>query len=376
MFVLLLFYAGGGWYFAGQINSTALEVSHDEPARSLEIVSSTNGTVTLRENDTDVPALDSASSYGLSWDGGYGQVSGEPVEGGAEDGTGVTRRFKLLDGVAPPDGDAAALIRDAFPEDDPAAATDRAVREVEYTSPVGTFPAWFLPGRGSTWVVLTHGGLGTTRAEALRVMKTTAELRLPSLAITYRNDEGVPADPSGQWRYGRTEWEDLEGAVRYALDHGADDVVLVGYSMGAAITASFLERSPLAEEVSRVVLDSPMLDFERTVDYGASQRKLPLLGELPGSLTWVAKQIAAVRYDVDWESIDYLDNTAWVQVPTLVIHGDDDTRVPLSTSETLASEHPDLVTLEIVPGAAHVEAWNVAPASYDEALRGFLSQAD
>lgn len=62
--VLLVFYVGGGWYFAGQINSTALEVSHDDPDRSLEVVASSNRTVTLMETGIDVPALADASTYG------------------------------------------------------------------------------------------------------------------------------------------------------------------------------------------------------------------------------------------------------------------------------------------------------------------------
>jgi hypothetical protein len=59
-------------------------------------------------------------------------------------------------------------------------------------------------------------------------MRSTTDLHLPSLAIKYRNDKGVPADPSARYQYGRTEGRDLEGAVRYALAHGGGRVVLVG----------------------------------------------------------------------------------------------------------------------------------------------------
>jgi len=114
------------------------------------------------------------------------------------------------------------------PDGDPSDALGTPVREVHYTSPAGNFGAWFVPGRGHTWVVFTHGGLGSDRSEALRAMRSTTDLHLPSLAIKYRNDKGVPADPSARYQYGRTEWRDLEGAVRYALAHGGGRVVLVG----------------------------------------------------------------------------------------------------------------------------------------------------
>lgn len=254
----------------------------------------------------------------------------------------------------------------------PEAVLGTPVRDVEYTSAVGTFPAWFVPGTGSTWAVLTHGK-GADRTETLGALRTTVALDMPSLAITYRNDPGLPEDPSGFYAYGRTEWRDLEAAVQYALDHGARDVVLVGYSMGGGITAAFLESSPLAAEVSRVVLDSPMLDFGETVSFGASQRSLPGIGRLPGSLTWMAKRLATARYDVDWSETDYLDDTSWLTVPALVLHGDADLTVPLRTSEELAADREDLVDLVVVEGAAHVEVWDQDPAGYDARLRGFLS---
>jgi len=68
--------------------------------------------------------------------------------------------------------------------------------------------------------------------------------------ISYRNDAGAPQDPSGMLRYGLTEWQDLAATVRYAIGHGARQLLLVGYSMGGAIVASFLERSPLGARVA------------------------------------------------------------------------------------------------------------------------------
>ena len=54
--------------------------------------------------------------------------------------------------------------------------------------------------------------------------------------------------PDGFYRFGETEWEGLEGAAQYALDKGAEDLILVGYSMGGAIITNFLFESLLAEQ--------------------------------------------------------------------------------------------------------------------------------
>ena len=100
---------------------------------------------------------------------------------------------------------------------------------------------------------MLHGRRVTPR-EALRMLPVTTGLGLPSLSITYRNDFWAPKTEDCYYRYGQTEWQDLEGAVRYALEHGADNVVLVGYSMGGGIVINFLYESSLAGEVRGVIL--------------------------------------------------------------------------------------------------------------------------
>jgi hypothetical protein len=368
-----LFYVGGGWYFAGRIDSGALAVRHpgDETVEVLDVAAAQ---VTLRETDDDIPALEADTTYGLLWRGGHGEMYGPPLANAGSEGTEVTRSFRVSGGSPPGIGETVAVDRDVYPDDDPATALGVSVEEVEYTSPAGVFGAWYVPGGGQTWVIFTHGGLGSDRSEALRAMRATTGLHLPSLAIEYRNDEDVASDPSGRYQYGRTEWRDLEGAVRYALDHGAGEVTLVGYSMGAAITAAFLQNSPLASKVAQVVLDSPMLDLSRTIEYGAEQLTFPVMGPPPESLVWVAQRIAAARYDVDWDALDYLDDPSWLTVPTLVFHGTDDLRVPIDTARQLRATKPDLVDLVEVDGADHVEAWNKDPQAYERELAAFLTR--
>jgi len=192
--VAALLYAGGGWYFSGQIEEGGLAVRHQSPDRSLEVLRVARGTVTLVETGADVPALHNDSTYGLGWDGGYGQISGPAKRDrrGAE-GDEVTRQLKVLKGNPPKTGDMAGLDRDAFPTDAPVLAVGERVRNVNYPAGGGTYPAWFVPGRGKSWVILTHGGLGTTRAEALRAMTTTVDLAMPSMAIATATTKGWPA---------------------------------------------------------------------------------------------------------------------------------------------------------------------------------------
>ena len=361
--LVLLLFVGGGWYFAGQIHDDALAVDPWEPQYGQNVVSADETSVTISDPADEQPVLDGPDTWGIQWRSGYGQVHGP-----GSDADEVTRDFTLLSGQPPRSDEPIAVDRSAFPLDDPAAALGTEVQDVAYGP--AAMPAWFVPGEGPTWAILVHGK-GATRAETLRMMRTTVAAGLPSLAIGYRNDRDAATDPSGLYQFGRTEWRDLADAVAHAQEQGARDVVLVAASMGAAITASYLEHVPDAP-VRALFLDSPMLDFGETVTYGASQRTLPVLGTVPEPLPWTAKQIAALRWDVDWTAVDYLDDTSWVSVPTLVVHGDDDLTVPLRTSEELAEALPDLVELESFKGAGHVASWNSAPDRYDALLARFL----
>jgi alpha-beta hydrolase superfamily lysophospholipase len=354
---------GGGWYVAGQIGDRALALHPYAPRTPLTVVAVHRASITLRGR---LPELTRPGTYGVYWAGGYGQVSGPPR------GTGVvTRAFHVLTGVAPRPGTRAGMTGDAFP-DDPRVALGVPVRSVTYRSPAGAFPAWYVPGRGTTWALLVHGK-GATRTSMLRMMRVPVRLGLPSLDLGYRNDAGSPRDPSGRYGWGGTEWQDLDAAVGWAQQHGARHVVLLGASMGGAVVAAFLEHSTRAPLVSAVVLDSPVLDLAGVVDLGIARRALPVVGwRVPGPVRWTAERVVSLRYGVDWRGLDHLDDTSWVRAPVLLLHGTGDATVPFATSAALAAEQPDLVTFLPQPGVAHVQSWNHDPGRYEAALRRFL----
>ena len=65
-------------------------------------------------------------------------------------------------------------------------------------------------------------------------------------------------------------------------------------------------------------------------------------------------------------------STSWVTVPTVTVHGTDDKTVPVTVSERLRAQEPDLVTFEPFDGAGHVASWNSDPQRYDALLADFL----
>ena len=355
--------AAGGWYYSGVLKDGALVVDHEPSQPDLEVVAIGGGQVTLRMT-SEAKADGSWTKdgiWGLEWDEGYAQV-GTILE--IDDQQAVRELFPMMGTLEI--GDAVRLDSFAFP-DDPQTALGLSYEDVSFSSPLGDFPAWFIDGSRSIWVIFVHGR-GVDAEEALRILPTLVESGFPTLMITYRNGRDALTSPDGFYHYGQTEWEDLQGAVTYAIEQGAEDIVLVGYSMGGAVVTNFLYESPLAGRVRGVILDSPMLNFNATIDLGARNRGIP------GLLTAVGKFVAAFRYGVDWGALDYLSRVDELDTPILLFHGDADDIVPIETSDELAMARPDLVEYVRVSGATHVRSWNMRPAAYGSAVQDFLQE--
>ncbi|MFI1283954.1 alpha/beta hydrolase [Streptomyces sp. NPDC020858] len=249
---------------------------------------------------------------------------------------------------------------------DPRTALGLDHADVDVPGELGALPAWFLPGVRDTWVITVHG-LGGSREHPMVVMPFLHRHRLPVLDLGYRGDLGAPASPDGLGHLGESEWRDLDAAIRYAVRYGARRVVLHGWSTGAAMALHAAERSALADRISGLVLDSPVLDWHTTLRGLAAARRTPAV-VLPLAVR-AAEGRAGLRADHRPPGAD----PGALRVPVLIFHGPDDSLAPWGPSRRLAAARPDLVTLHTVPGAGHGAMWNADPAGYEEALRRFLT---
>ena len=364
--VLALFLAGG-WYYSGEIEARALMIDHEPDPFDLRVASITGGRITL--DTTPEAALNGRWSkpglWGLVSDDTYNQV-GEIVQ--VTDDSVVRELIPL--GPLPQVGDPVRIDSFAYPED-PLTAHGIEFQEVGVPAALGTFPAWLTLGDSDTWVILTHGRT-VGRQEALRILPTFVEAGYPTLTITYRNDRELPQDPDGYYRFGATEWEELESAATFALAAGAKDLVLVGYSMGGGISLNFLYNSSVAYRVKGVILDAPVLDFSAVVDYAGSLERMYGI-PVPGVLTDLAKFLSALRFGFDFNATNYLKRADELAVPILLFHGDDDLRSPVWLSQRLYDARPDIVDYHVFPGAKHVNSWNAGRERYEEAVRDFMA---
>lgn len=343
---------GAGWFYSSVLLDTT-----QRPEYSERVLAADGTTVTLAANRLTAQP----GTWGLRWPTGLTVV-------GAVESTphgGVVR--SLLNGSMPPVGPA---MLDASLFDPDPAAVGLAYTTVDVQTPLGPCPAWLVPADGDTWVVLVHGR-GGSRREALRILPALHDHGFPALVISYRNDEDAPASPDGLYHLGDTEWTDLEAGVDLARVEGARRIVLLGWSMGAAIIAAFLDRSLAAASVAAVVWDAPLVDWRATLRQQARNRRLP-----PG-LTQLAASITSRRIGIDFDRFDLLRRPPSVRPPTLLIHTDQDTAVPVAPSRALAASASRLdwpMHYIEVPGVEHTAAWNADPAAYERAVTGFLAQ--
>lgn len=361
--------AGGGWYFSDVLEADGLEIDHTPPELNLSIAAIGEDTITLKLLDgaEEDENLSISARWGVTNGEDYGQL-GDVI---SDSGGLVTRDFVQMVGEFQV-GEQVYLERTAFPHD-PFSSYGLDYQEVVIPGPIGNLGAWYIspdlsePDGPEVWAVLVHGRTAG-RDTSIKLLNNLAALGIHSLTIDYRNDEGAPPSKSGYYDFGVTEWEDVEAAVQYALDNGASDIVLVGYSMGGGIVVNYQLQSDLAGFTSGLILDAPMLNFGRTVDKGAEERSVP------PPITAAAKFFSGLRFGVDWAALDFLSHADEMTVPILLFHGDTDDTVPIETSIEFADLAPDLVELHTFADAGHVQGWNYFTDEYEFLVTEFIER--
>lgn len=359
------------WFLAHRFRNDALVPRPPQHEFGTWVTNVSNTTITL-ETIGPHRLLHHPGTLGLYWKGGYGQVGGIVASGDswAERTFSTSSQTPLpicsspsLEHCEPVDIEGWAYETD--PQD-----VGLEFEDIEFPSPLGSFGAWVVPAVDSTtWAIHVHGW-SAARREAVRMLGAYHQQSVTSMVIDYRNDPGRPIDPSGHYRFGLSEWEDLQAAVLHAIEGGASSILLAGYSTGAAAVMAFMERSSLATKVVALVLDAPNINMTETVKAAARERSVP-----PPLMAGV-KAVADLRWQVGWDEINYVQRAGDLKVPILVFHGDADDRVPIDVSRELLAANPEHVTLFESAGAGHVMSWNIDPNLYNSRLESFLEGLD
>lgn len=243
-------------------------------------------------------------------------------------------------------------------------------------TPAGPCPAWYFPGSSTTWVIQVHGR-GATRAECLRAVPVLHAAGLPVLVASYRNDGEAPRTRGGAYALGAAEWRDVDAAIGHALRHGAERIVLMGWSMGGAIALQTVTSSAHRDAIVGLILESPVVDWRTVLRYQAKGMGLP--DPLPRlamdalSREWSAR-LSGAEQAIPFDDLDMVARAEELSVPMLVLHSDDDGFVPADASHALAAARPDLVTMPAFTGARHTKLWNYDQNRWSEAITSWLAE--
>lgn len=380
--------AAAGWLGAGVLLAKKVVTPERRRPDNTRLLALTADTVTLdRTPDTVVPGR-----YGLFQGGGathlrFGQVLDDDPDAGT-----ITRVLDGVDFGHPRVG--TGRFHSYYYATNPAAALGLAYRSVVVESLVGDLPTWLVPahagdgadvrGRGGAglgdacgdrWAVLVHGR-GAGREETLRAMPTLRAAGYTCLAPSYRNDPDAPSSPDGLYGLGLSEWRDIEAAICFALDHGAREIALVGWSMGGAIVLQTLVNSPHRDAISRVVLDGPVVDWGDVLFHHAREMRVPLpltamSLRMLGHAT--STRLVGVEEAIDVAHTNFVARADELVTPMLVVHSRDDEFVPIAPSRALAAARPDLVELAEWTQARHCKEWNVDPDRWEDVVGRYLA---
>ena len=356
--VLGLAYVVAVWLASNDIRNDLLVPRPPTEGTPVEIASVGGGRIGLVRS----PVVEADGVWGLRSGSSHGIV-GEVVE--LRDDV-VVRSFDAVEGAF---AIGESVLWDPLVyRGDPATALGIDYEPVRIPGELGVDLAWFVDGRQDTWVIVIHGR-DASLDQSLRLLPALTDADYPVVVTSWRGDGIAPDTRSGRYTWGVEEWPDVEAAVAWAQGQGARGVVVLGFGMGASITAQFLHESTLLPVVRGVVLDSPVLDLEATADRNA------VASNIPGFVHGPAKAVARLRFNLEWNVLDHAARAGEFDVPILLLQAGADDFAPPAVAEEFAEDVPEgLLRYNTIEGADHETIWNTNPARYEFAVLRFLEE--
>jgi pimeloyl-ACP methyl ester carboxylesterase len=391
----LIALGGSGWFFSGVIYEGALnpEFNDSQNIGTAEdrviVLEVSNNSITLNiEEELWGPLLEKGvyGIIGQNGDAVIGKImstegtvvkrelislNGTIVEGDRIRGTSLVVRdenneYKIL-GTSGWSGQASEGVYT------PKSVSNLDYETIYYESNLGKFPAYLTNDGDVGIVIFVHGFRGDYSREVFAKMRAgeIVDMGYRSMIISYRNDKGLPKDPSGIFQYGTTEWQDIDAAINKALEF-TDNVVLFGTSGGGGPISSWLENVGDENKVKGIIYEAPVINFWKSVEVNGAAR----YPWVPKQLFGYFKIVTEIRYGVDFQKMDFTEAVINSDIPVLLFHGDDDEWVPVEMSDLIAESRVNNLTYIRYENVGHVTSWNADPDNYIYQLKTFLTNLD
>ncbi|MEF2966146.1 alpha/beta hydrolase [Paenibacillus sp. M1] len=229
---------------------------------------------------------------------------------------------------------------------------------------------WYIPAEGSDKTIVFSHGYGANREETWIPMYDLAHYahRLNFNVLMF--DYGFAAQSSKEVATGgKKEAQQLLGAIQLAKQHGSQEIIVWGFSMGAGTA---LQAALLSDDIDGMILDSTFLLEPDTMYHNIRQHlDLPRHPSLE-----IIELLLPVLNGTSLRQIPYQEvKSSDYPFPILFIHGTEDEKAPYPIAEKLAENQTNpLSGVWIVEGSHHELIFREHPKEYLRLVSTFLSQ--
>lgn len=240
-----------------------------------------------------------------------------------------------------------------------------------------TFPAldgsrimqgWYIPSKGSAKTIVFSHGYGANREETWVPMYDLAHYAHSLNFNVVMFDYGFASKTNKDIATGgKKESQQLLGAIKYAKEHGAKEIVVWGFSMGAGTA---LQAGLVTKDVDAMILDSTFLLEPDTLYHNIKQNiDLPRQPSLE-----IMELLFPVLNGTGLNQIPYSKVKAKdYPFPTLFLHGTNDDKAPYPIAEELAANQSNPYSDSwIVKGSHHELLFREHPREYLRRVSAFL----
>jgi pimeloyl-ACP methyl ester carboxylesterase len=228
---------------------------------------------------------------------------------------------------------------------------------------------WYIPGGGSTTVIVMHGGRANRADESVGLLELCVELAKRGFNILTIDRRGCGLSSSPAF-YNRGHLErDFGGAVEFIRNRngGQEKIFLLGNSIGAQ--AAFVYAYEYgADVISGIISDSGFTKRESIAARVLNQAVILTGIFAPGALK-------LGEWGFGLPNLDAVDIVESIDHPILFISGDSDLQIPVDATYQLleASGNPSDEIL-IVSGAAHNMAYMTKTTEYINRVVSFIQK--
>ncbi|AIQ33701.1 alpha/beta hydrolase [Paenibacillus sp. FSL R5-0345] len=240
-----------------------------------------------------------------------------------------------------------------------------------------TFPAkdgsrmmsgWYIPAKDATKTIIFSHGYGANREESWVPMYDLAHYAHSLNFNVVMFDYGFAAQGNKDIATGgKKESQQLLGAIDFAKERGAQELVVWGFSMGAGTA---LQAGLVSEDIDAMILDSTFLLEPDTLYHNIKQNiDLPRQPSLA-----IMEMLFPVLNGTGLDQIPYAKvKSKDYPFPILFMHGTKDDKAPYPIAEELAANQNNPFSDSwIIEGSHHELLFREHPREYLRRVSAFL----